>query len=460
MTDRVNRHRGGSFHPWMFPVLALALLGCASEATERRQDAGAKGESMTAGEAAHAREGAHPEEEASSELSDLDRPLEDLLAARCEHGIPQHTCDECRYEVGMVKVDPALIHAGGPLDTLRVGKRAFSRVLELDGEVELDEAKSVSLSPPAAGVVRAIHVDLGTAVRARQLLFELDCPDYFEAKAQYLRARAGLALAQATWDRESDLYEKKICPQKDLLEARAARDESAAGAKAARERLLSFGLTENDLATIGDGEGGVREGWLPIRAPFAGKVLERSLSLGSSVEPGQKLLLLGDTSRLWVMTNLYERELAQLSQRGSDGEVPAEVEVSAYPGRVFMGRLDRLQGTLDPVTRTTKARVLVENPGNLLRAGMFARVRLALDPRSLVAAVPSDAVLEDEGRSFVFVRVDPTMFVRRPVRTGESAAGWTEVLGGLSGGEIVVARGAFLLKSDVLRSKMGAGCAD
>jgi len=91
---------------------------------------------------------------------------------------------------------------------------------------------------------------------------------------------------------------------------------------------------------------------------------------------------------------------------------------------------------------------------------MFVQVRLLLDTGKTVLAVPAEAVVEDEGRSFVFIRHDPEYFVRRPVAPGRSFDGWVEITQGLRGGETVVTRGAFLFKSDVLRSKMGAGCAD
>ena len=138
----------------------------------------------------------------------------------------------------------------------------------------------------------------------------------------------------------------------------------------------------------------------------------------------------------------------------------AHVEVPAYPDRVFSGRVERIGGILDEATRTVKVRVVVRNPEGLLRAGMFARVRLLDGSAEQVVAIPAEAVLEDEGRSFVFVPTEPPYFVRRPVTTGRAWDEYVEITQGLADGDVVVTRGAFTLKSDVLRSKMGAGCAD
>jgi cobalt-zinc-cadmium efflux system membrane fusion protein len=116
-------------------------------------------------------------------------------------------------------------------------------------------------------------------------------------------------------------------------------------------------------------------------------------------------------------------------------------------------------GTLDEATRTARARVVVPNAERLLRAGMFATVTILAGAADAGVALPEEAILEDEGRSFVFVRAEGPYFVRRPVTVGRTFAGWAEVTG-IAAGDEVVSKGAFLLKSDVLRSKMGAGCAD
>jgi cobalt-zinc-cadmium efflux system membrane fusion protein len=142
------------------------------------------------------------------------------------------------------------------------------------------------------------------------------------------------------------------------------------------------------------------------------------------------------------------------------GGLRAGVTVKAYPGEVFPGTVDFVGPTMDEKTRTVKVRIAVRNPAGKLRSGMFASVLLYLPGEVEALALPRAAVLSDEGRSFVFVHLQGEYWLRRPVRTGRATLDWIEVTSGLAGGETVVAEGAFLLKSDVLRSKMGAGCAD
>lgn len=493
--------------PWaLLVLLMLASAGCQGGGGERagrdvaaREVADSEAASCEAAGHEHAHERAGPgaavamtEANAAGEAaepSDLDRPLADLLAAVCEHEVPQHRCDECRYELGMVKVTPDLFAHGGPLDTLVARVRELPSALELNGEVRTDAARSAWLSPRVPGVVRSVRVDLGDRVAAGQLLFEVASSEFARARADYLEALAAHELAEAAMKREEDLFARRVCAEKDVLEARAAHVAAAARERAAADGLRALGLGGADLVQLRDAsEGAPGEALLPVRAPFAGTVLERDLGLGVAAAPGDRLLLLGDVDEVWVVASLYESDLAALAAaragggaaggetaagdagwgragrgeagRGAGADLAAEVSVAAWPGRTFAGRLDRLSGTLDEATRTATVRVVVPNRDGLLRPGMFARVRLLLPGAATGLALPQEAVLADEGRLFVFVRATADCFVRRPVTTGRATGGWIEIASGLRDGQAVVARGAFLLKSDVLRAKMGAGCAD
>ncbi|MFZ5984477.1 MAG: efflux RND transporter periplasmic adaptor subunit [Acidobacteriota bacterium] len=393
--------------------------------------------------------------------TDLDRSVAELKAEVCEHEIPTYTCDECRYEVGVAKLPQDLLDPtkGGTVEVVTVGTRDVGGGKDLNGEVRSNEERSVFVSPVAAGTVRAIRVDLGGRVDRGQVLYEVDSTEFRQAKADHTRAASALDLARATEQRESELFTKGICPKRDLLEAQAALRMAEAEHRAAANTLASMGLSDSAMEALAGGAD--PSGLMPVRAPFSGVVLERSLSLGALVQPGDRALLLADTTQVWVQTTLYESEFAALLAVTPVTSVGAEVTLASYPGRVFRGRVDRIGGTLDEITRTATARVVVDNPDNLLRAGMFARVRLHLgDIAAAGLALPEESILEDEGRSFAFVSLEGPYYIRRPVTVGRREGGWTEIVTGVSKGDTVVSKGAFLLKSDVLRSKMGAGCAD
>jgi len=172
------------------------------------------------------------------------------------------------------------------------------------------------------------------------------------------------------------------------------------------------------------------------------------------------LITVGDNSVLWVWADLYERHIAVVMREQARKALAAQVEVKAFPGERFEGVVDFVSPSMSETSRTVKLRVTVPNPGRRLLAGMFASVKVFIPGDTVALVVPRGAVLRDGGRSFVFVHHKGDFYVRRPVVTGRAFAGIVAVASGLKGDEVIVADGAFLLKSDVLRSKMGAGCAD
>ena len=172
------------------------------------------------------------------------------------------------------------------------------------------------------------------------------------------------------------------------------------------------------------------------------------------------LLTLGDNTSLWVWADLYDRDVARVVKARSDHALNADITVKAWPGEIFPATVDFVSPSMDEGTRTVKVRLVVPNPAGRLFAGMFADVDLFLPGDTEVVAVPSGAVLDDAGRSFVFRPSHEDYWIRRPVTSGRTFGGWTEIVEGVEVGTNVVEDGAFLLKSDVLRAKMGAGCAD
>jgi cobalt-zinc-cadmium efflux system membrane fusion protein len=181
---------------------------------------------------------------------------------------------------------------------------------------------------------------------------------------------------------------------------------------------------------------------------------------GELVKPEESIVTVGDVSSVWVWADLHEDQLGRVLDAQRGGRLRAEIAVKAFPETSFPGSVDFVGPTMDERTRTVKVRVAAANPEAKLRAGMFASVRIFLPGAEEALAVPRSAVLSDEGRAFVFVHHQGDYWVRRPVEPGRKWLDWVEVKGGLAGSETLAADGAFLLKSDVLRSKMGAGCAD
>jgi len=415
------------------------------------------GTATVAAERPPAAHGGHEDEE---EESDLDRPVEELFAATCEHGTKTFECDECRYDTGVVKVAPALLD-GGLLKVVEAAERAVDAPIVLTGEVRFDERRVTHLSPRTDGVLRAVHVQVGQAVKAGQVLFEVDSIALGDAQGEYLEARAARDLASRTLERQKALRREGVSSEREALEAGNAYEAADIRVRAASERLIRLGLEPADLPSLGTASRlGSARGRLAVRAPIDGRVVDMHAVAGEAAKAGEGVMVIGETDPVWVVADLYEDNLAAVEASLGKGSAGATVRLKAYPDQEFPGTLDLLGSVMDRETRTVKARISVANPAGRLRPGMFAEVRLGLPGDERVLAVPRTSVLQDEGRSFVFVPHHGAYWVRRPVKTGREWAGLVEVKRGIAAGQRVAADGAFLFKSDVLRSKMGAGCAD
>ncbi len=390
--------------------------------------------------------------------SDLDRSVEELFAAGCEHDMPAHACDECRYEVGVTAVPAELIEQG-LVETASAAPHHFAADIELTGEIRFDERKIAHLGPRMPGTVREVLIDLGQSVAAGEPLIEIDSPELAEAEAEYLNALAERRLAKRTIDRQEELRSAGISSEREYLEAEQMYEATQIHSNSERQKLLRLGLSEEEIGDLEAAGISGATGRHLLRAPFAGEALVLHAVRGERVELDSELILFGDTRSLWVWVDLYESHLDPVTRALAERGLPARVEVRAYPGRTFEGQVDFVGRTMDEATRTVKARIRLENPEGKLRPGMFATVRLAVGAGGEGLAVPEMAVLSDEGRDFVFVRQDDEYFIRRPVDRGRRADGWIEIVSGLEPHQSVATTGSFLLKSDVLRSKMGEGCA-
>jgi len=393
--------------------------------------------------------------------SDLDRPLNELWTAQCEHNIIQYTCDECRYELGVVKLSPAIIAGEGKSGVVAITEvvsQSFSKELLITGEVAMSEAKTVRISSQVPGIVQGQVADIGQSITTGDILLGIDSQEATEAKADYLKKLAVLKLARKNAEREANLYAKKISAEVEVQEAQTRHAEAEIELSNARAQLVRLGIPKSEIELLANEDLSTVKRFLAIRAPQSGIVIERYANAGERVESGKELLLLSDLSEVWVWANIKEAYLPALTQ--GNGKIVASIVVPGIGGKEYRSTVDCVAGKIDEQTRTARARITVSNHDGLLRPGMFVNIQLLLPEDRNVTTVPKVAVLLDEDRPFVFIHKDEDYWVRRPVITGETFGEYIVINEGVTPGQKIIADGSFLLKSDVLREKMGAGCAD
>lgn len=341
------------------------------------------------------------------------------------------------------------------LEFARIEAAPLDRDIERNAEIAYNTNRYARLSARAPGVVVEMLKDLGAQVAAGEVLATVDSADLGTAKTDLLLALETAKLWEANAARERELVEQGIGIEREAIEAETKSAEARIAVERARLRLRNLGLTREQIDAVEtDGD---TSSLLELVAPFAGAVVERNAVMGEVVDQTTPLLAIADTGVMWAMVDLLESDLA-LVQIGQE----ATVHLDGLPRDSFTGMLTWISTEINRQTRTVKARIELDNGRGLLRANMFGRVRVRLDGNTQAITVPKEAVQWEGCCNIAFVRTDTEGMHFRPARLTLAFDGGDryEVLDGLEPGDVVVTKGSFILKNEILRNAVGAGCCE
>jgi Cu(I)/Ag(I) efflux system membrane fusion protein len=336
--------------------------------------------------------------------------------------VPKYDADRATRDTSgapasSIEIDPRVVQTLG-IRLAIVEQGNFARVVDTVGLVAVDEHRIEAIQVRESGWVERLDVRaVGDSVRRGQLLAGVYSPDL-------------------------------LATQQEFLIARTSNDPTLI--EAARRRLGLFGLSDAQIARIE--KTGQVERRVDYYAPFDGYVMELGARQGAAVEPGATLFQLANLKTVWMIAEVPEAQAAWVKTGN-----PAEAQVPALPGERFEGKVDYLYPELTQATRTLKVRVVINNPGEHLRPGMFATAHLRGSTQEAVLTVPTEAVIKTGTRSIVIVADDATHFRPTVVRVGAEHGGRSEILAGIQLGQNVVASGQFLIDSEAnLRSAFDA----
>jgi cobalt-zinc-cadmium efflux system membrane fusion protein len=401
-----------------------------------------------------------------------------------EHDTPESQCAVCSPEITKAAVSRA--HAAGEdlrwqhepsptcttsstsitlssaavaetigLEVAEVQAAPLVRTVERNAEVAYNANRYARLSSRAGGTIMEIVKDLGEPVVKGDVLAVVDSADLGAAKSDLLLALETVKLWQTNAARERTLVEKGVGLEREALEAETKAAESRIAADRARQHLRTLGLSKEQVERVE--KDGDTSSQLQLVAPFDGMVIERSAVIGEVAAPGTALLAVADTGTMWALVDLADADLASVKVGQQ-----ATIIVDGLPSRSFVGRLSWISTQLDPKTRTLKARIELDNGDGTLRANMFGRARIAAGQSSLAVTVPKDAVQWEGCCNVAFVRSDAAGTTFRPVRLqlAFDAGDRYEVADGLKPGDMIVTRGSYILKNELLKDAVGAGCCE
>ncbi len=331
--------------------------------------------------------------------------------------------------------------AASRVETSAVAYSAERAALTLAGKVAYGEDRYSKISSPVQGRVVEVRAKLGDHVKAGDVLLVVDSPDITAAYSDFVKESSELEYATRAYGLAKDLYETRALPQKDLKQAENELVKARAEFRRAKERLLSLKVSAAELEKpLAEQKISSR---FELKSPLEGTVVERTVTPGSSVggDPSQVLFTVADLGKLQVVADVYERDLALVKV----GQV-ARVTVEAYPDIGFPAAVAAIGDVVDPNTRTIKVRAWVNNESHKLKPEMFARLNLQIGDATPFMAIPKEAVLEIDGKEFVYVEEAQGRFVKRQVKVGTASGDQVRIVEGLQQGERIVTKGAVLIK--------------
>jgi len=289
--------------------------------------------------------------------------------------------------------DPALVQVANPQAFPLVAAASYEAPTKLNatGSVTPDVSRTIPVISIASGRVVAIHARMGDSVKKCQLLMEVQSSDVSTAFSTYLKAVNDEHLTQSQLDRCKLLHDKGAIPTTQLEIAQNAEDDARSALTAAEQQLHVLGV-DKDHPTES----------VKVYSPASGIIVAQNVTdaaaAGVTYSGSANAFTIADLSRVWVVCDVYENDLAQVHL----GE-KTEVRLAAYPGKVLTGSVSDIGAILDPTIRTAKVRIEVANPGGLLRVGMFATATFFGKATQTHASVPATAILHLHDRDWVYI---------------------------------------------------------
>jgi cobalt-zinc-cadmium efflux system membrane fusion protein len=364
----------------------------------------------------------------------------------CDHGAPEpeedeHEGHDHEAEGALVRLsERELMECGVTMAV--AGPGWLEREVVIPGEVRINGDRLVHLVPRVPGIVIEVRKALGDEVKAGEVLAVIQSNELADARVDYVSARERLTLAESNFEREKNLWEKEITSQQEYLDAKSELTEARIEFRSSEQKLFALGLTEGQVGRLrGDEDEAFTR--YEVRAPFAGTVVEKHITLGEKVGDDSEIFIVADLSDVWVDLSITQKDFPFVREG-----VLAKIS-AGYGVPDAVGTIDYVSPVVGEVTRTATARIVLPNPDGLWRPGLFVSATLSVSETEVAVMIPRTAAQYLDEEWVVFVE-EGDGFEPVPVSLGRSYEDRVEVLGGLAAGQRYVAEGAFECKAKVV----------
>jgi len=355
-------------------------------------------------------------------------------AEEAEHAESEHSASETHEASDVVALRDDQIQKER-IEVSQAQAADIHSVISLPGEIKLNDERTAHLVPRVGGIVDNVMVSIGQRVKRGQVLATISSTQLSDLRADWRTQQQRVELARANVAREQRLFEQRVSPEVDLLQARQALFEAELAATNARQKLQALGAPTSASAL----------NLYEMRAPFDGVIVEKHLSQGEAVKEDAQVITLSDLSKVWAEIQITSKDLPSVRVG-----TPVQIQSTASSAKTT-GEIRQVGALIGEQTRTATALVVLNNPDLSWQPGLYVNVSVETGQRRVPVAVQSSAIHEVEGKNVVFVRV-PGGFKVQPITAGSTDGSLTEVTQGVAAGDAYATTNSFVLKAEIGKS--------
>ena len=321
------------------------------------------------------------------------------------------------------------------LKTLEIDTVTNSRVLNsltLTGKVDFNEDNVIKIFPVISGLVSEIKVMAGDYVKKGQVLALIRSSEMAGYSNDYITAKSNVDIAKKTLDATNDMFKSGLASQRDQLSAEEGYNQAVSAFEKAK-RVLNL-------------NGGSMTGEYSVVSPIDGFVVERLVNNNMMIrsDNATSLFTISDLKNVWVMANVYESNISFVKTGDS-----VSISTLSYPGKVFHGKVDKIMNVLDPSNKVMKLRIVLANPGYLLKPEMFASVVVSSTDNKRLISIRSRDLIFDHSQYYVLVYKSPSDITIRPVQVLNTVGDQSYISDGLTEGEHLIGSQALLIYQEL-----------
>ncbi|HBY60636.1 MAG TPA: efflux transporter periplasmic adaptor subunit [Solibacterales bacterium] len=336
---------------------------------------------------------------------------------------------------------------------VRVGEPQWTNVgatLTVAARVEVDETRVTRVGSPVMGRIATLHVREGERVQKGQLLATLNSVGLSDAQLDFLKALSQRMVAERALQRAEQLLKADVIGAAELQRRESELAQATAELAAARDELELLGMAQDAIANLERTRNILSVS--RIIASSDGTVLDRHVTIGQVIQPAETVFEIADLSQVWLVADVPEQIAGSVVVGMS-----VDAQVAAFPNEHYRGTLTFVSATVNPETRTVRARMEIENPNRHLKPAMLASMVLK-NQTERRQVVPLSAIVREDNVEYAFVQLDEDTFVLRPVTLGAEYGSQRVLLEGVREGEKILVDGAFHLNNERRRrSVRGSG---